>query len=318
MVMCALLTVFVGKFLFSIVDIWSLVFKTKLFTKAAFGLSVLGIIACVYGTLYGRFNLSPRYYTVYNENLPEKFDGYKILQISDLHLASLYDHKKTLSDWIDLMNAENPDVIFFTGDFISVMAGEMEPHVEVLKRLKTPNDGKFAILGNHDYGDYHWCKSEEKRIAHFNKIQSLIKSMGFELLSNEHRLITRGGDTIAIVGVENGGRAPFNQHGDLFKAVEGLTIDTRIFLCHDPYFWDIYTHELPKCFLAFAGHTHAMQIGVEIGDWEISPSRFSYKYWHGLYDKKGLQIVVNRGMGGSMIPIRLGMSPEYVVVTLKK
>ena len=154
MVMGVLLAMFVSKLLFSVVDVWTLFFKSKMLKYVAFGVAGLGLLSCVYGMLFGRFNMSPTYFTVENKELPQKFDGYKILQISDLHLASLYGDTKVVSEWVDMMNAENPDMICFTGDMVSVLSDEIMPHIDALKRLKA-KDCKLAILGNHDYGDYH-------------------------------------------------------------------------------------------------------------------------------------------------------------------
>ncbi len=317
MVLCALLSLFVSKLLFIIVDVWTLLFKTKVLKKVAFGLAAFGFLSCAYGVMLGRFNMSAQYYTVENKSLPQAFDGYKILQISDFHLASLYRDEKVVSEWVDMMNAENPDLICFTGDIVTILADEMLPHMDALKRLKA-KDGKFAILGNHDYGDYHKWETTAKRDANLARTEALVETAGFDLLLNEHRTVAKNGDTIAIVGIENWGRPPFPQDGDLEKAEAGLTIPTRILLSHDPDFWDMRLEGNNDYFLTLSGHTHAMQFGIEIGDWQVSPSSLKYPYWHGLYERDGAKIVVSRGIGCTGIPIRLGMSPEYIVITLKK
>lgn len=317
MVLCALLTLFVSKLLFIVVDVWSFVFKTKVLKKVALGLSAFGFLSCAYGVMLGRFNMSAKYYTVENKSLPQAFDGYRILQISDLHLASLYGDDKVVSEWVDMMNSENPDLICFTGDIVSILSDEIIPHMDALKRLNA-KDGKFAILGNHDYGDYHKWSSTAKRDANLVRTETLVKAVGFDLMLNEHRTVCKDGDTLAIVGIENWGRPPFPQDGDLKKAETGLTASARILLSHDPDFWDMQLVGNNDYFLTLSGHTHAMQFGVEIGGWEASPSSLKYPYWHGLYERDGSQIVVNRGVGCTGIPIRIGMSPEYAVITLKK
>ena len=245
------------------------------------------------------------------------FDGYKILHISDFHLGSLYGDEEIVSKWVDMMNAENPDVICFTGDMVSILADEMASHMDALKRLKA-KDGKFAIIGNHDYGDYHKWSSMEARDANLAKTEENIRQAGFDLLLNENRTICRNGDTISVVGIENWGRPPFPQNSDLKKAETGIASSTRILLSHDPDFWEYKLEDNTDYFLTLSGHTHAMQLGIEIGDWEISPSSLKYPYWHGLYERNGIQIVVSRGIGCTAIPFRIGMSPEYVVITLKK
>lgn len=311
------LSLFVSKMLFSIVDVWTLIFKTKVLKWIAVGLTAWGFLSCMYGMMFGRFNISAKRVNVENKSLPRNFDGYKILQISDLHLSSFHGDEKIVSEWVDMMNAENPDVICFTGDMVSILADEMASHMDALKRLKA-KDGKFAIIGNHDYGDYHKWSSMEARDANLAKTEENIRQAGFDLLLNENRTICRNGDTISVVGIENWGRPPFPQNSDLKKAETGIASSTRILLSHDPDFWEYKLEDNTDYFLTLSGHTHAMQLGIEIGDWEISPSSLKYPYWHGLYERNGIQIVVSRGIGCTAIPFRIGMSPEYVVITLKK
>ena len=311
------LSLFVSKSVFFIVDVWTLIFKTKVLKWIAVGLTAWGFLSCMYGMMFGRFNISAKRVDVENKSLPRNFDGYKILQISDLHLSSFYGDEKIVSEWVDMMNAENPDIICFTGDMVSVFADEMLPFMDALKRLKA-KEGKFAILGNHDYGDYHSWKSAEEKESHNERLKSLIRSAGFDLLLDEHRLLTKGGDTLAVVGLEDMGRLRNCQKKNLEKAELGLTAKTRILLSHKPDFWETYLDGNTDYFLTLAGHTHAMQAGIEIGDWEFSLSFLRYPYWHGLYERNGNQIFVSRGIGCNVIPIRFGMTPEYVVITLKK
>lgn len=317
LVMGVLLSLFVSKLCFSVVDVWTLFFKSRILKKIAFGLATLGFISCMYGMLFGRFNMTAKYFTVENKDLPQKFDGYKILQISDLHLASLYGNQDVVSKWVDMMNAENPDMICFTGDIESVMADEIVPHLDALKRLKA-KDGKFAILGNHDYGGYHKWKSQKEKENNQDRTESLTRAAGFDLLSDEYRIVSKDGDSLAVVGMGNWGRNSRHQYGDLTKAENGLNVNKRILLSHDPDFWDMKLKGNNDYFLTLSGHTHAMQVGLECGEWAVSLSSLRYPYWYGLYERDGSNIVVSRGIGCTVIPIRFGMSPEYVVVTLKK
>ena len=312
------LSLFVSKMLFSIVDVWTLIFKTKVLKRVAFGVAALAFLSCMYGMTIGRFNMSAKRVTVENKSLPHNFDGYKILHISDLHLSSFYGDEKIVSEWVDMMNAENPDIICFTGDMVSVFVDEMLPYMDALKRLKA-KDGKYAILGNHDYGDYHRWNSLAEKEAHGERLKSMIRSAGFDLLIDEFRLLSKGGDTLAVVGVEDRGVSPRqDKNGNLDRAETGLNVDTRLLLSHDPDLWDMHLNGDTKYFLTLSGHTHAMQAGIEIGDWEFSLSFLRYPYWHGLYERNGRQIVVSRGVGCAGMPVRVGMTPEYVVITLKK
>ncbi len=252
--------------------------------------------------------MTPKYITVENESLPKSFEGYKILQISDWHFVSLHGEERKVMEWVDMMNAENPDMICFTGDIITVLSDEMLPFMDALKRLKA-KDGKFAIFGNHDFGTYHKCVAHENKESHIAKLDSLIKETGFDVLHNEHRTVFKSGDSIAVVGMDE---------WDLSAIGMNLSVDTRILLAHDPDFWKLDIDDSSDYFLTLTGHTHAMQVGFEFGDWEVSPAAFRFPYWHGLYERKGKQLVVNRGIGCTVIPVRVGMSPEYVVITLKK
>lgn len=308
MVICAILTMFACKFLFSIVDVWSLFFKKKSIKIAAFSLSALCLLASAYGVLIGRFNMTPKYITVKNEKMPDSFDGYKVLQISDWHFVSLHGSEKEVSEWVDMMNAENPDIICFTGDIITVLSDEMLPFMDALKRLRA-KDGKFAIFGNHDFGTYHNWKYMETDEKHIAKMDSLIKETGFDVLHDEYRIISKSEDSIAVVGMDK---------WDLSKIGRGMTVDTRLLLSHDPDFWSIDIDDSSDYFLTLTGHIHAMQVGLEFGDWETSLAALKFPYWHGLYERNGKQLIVNRGIGCTVIPVRLGMSPEYIVITLKK
>lgn len=308
MIICAILTMFACKFLFSIVDVWSLFFKKKSIKIAAFSLSAFCLLASAYGVFIGRFNMTPKYITVKNEKMPESFDGYKVLQISDWHFVSLHGSEKEVSEWVDMMNAENPDIICFTGDIITVLSDEMLPFMDALKRLRA-KDGKFAIFGNHDFGTYHNWKYMETDEKHIAKMDSLIKETGFDVLHDEYRIVSKSGDSIAVVGMDE---------WDLSKIGMNLTVGTRLLLSHDPDFWNLDIDDSSDYFLTLTGHTHAMQVGVEFGGWEASFATFRFPYWHGLYERNGKQLIVNRGIGCTVIPVRLGMSPEYIVITLKK
>lgn len=316
-VMGVFLSLFVSKSVFFIVDVWTLIFKTKVLKWIAVGLTAWGFLSCMYGMMFGRFNISAKRVDVENKSLPRNFDGYKILQISDLHLSSFYGDEKIVSEWVDMMNAEKPDIICFTGDMVTVFADEMLPFMDALKRLEA-KEGKFAILGNHDYGDYHSWKSAVEKESHKDRLKSLIRSVGFDLLLDEYRLLTKDGDTLAIVGLEDMGRLRNCQKENLESADSGLTAKTRILLSHKPDFWETYLDGNTDYFLTLAGHTHAMQVGLEIGEWETSLSFLKYPYWHGLYERNGNQIFVSRGIGCTVIPIRFGMTPEYVVITLRR
>jgi hypothetical protein len=194
---------------------------------------------------------------------------------------------------------------------------ETDPFTEILKELKAPL-GKYAILGNHDYGFYYKWDSEAAKEANLERVKSQIRASGFDLLLNEHRTISLNGDSIEIIGVENWGKPPFPQRGDLSKAMEGVNPEhIKILLSHDPSHWDLQVRQKEDIDLTLAGHTHGMQFGIEIGNFRWSPSKWTYRQWAGLYSENGQYLYVNRGLGYTGFPGRVGIRPEITLLTLQ-
>jgi hypothetical protein len=177
--------------------------------------------------------------------------------------------------------------------------------------------GKYAVLGNHDYGDYFEWPSEREKQANLDRIKQGIRDAGFDLLLNENRTLSLNGDSIDLLGVENWGKPPFPQYGDLSKAMKGSGADRpKILMSHDPTHWDLEVREMGGVDLTLSGHTHGMQFGIEIGDFRWSPSGWIYKQWAGLYCDKGQYLYVNRGLGYTGFPGRVGIRPEITLLTL--
>jgi len=287
-------------------------------SKLALGIAAIPFASFLYGMYKGRYNFKVLKYTLHFEDLPEAFDGYRITQISDLHVGS-FDNKEKVEYAIDLINQQESDTILFTGDMVNNRAEEMLPWKESFSKLKA-KDGMFSILGNHDYGDYVRWDSDELKAKNLNELQGIQKDIGFDLLRNESRFIEKNGERIAIVGVENWGKG-FKQKGDLKKASETIEAnDFKILMSHDPSHWqyqviddDYHYH------LTLSGHTHGMQFGIEIPGWiKWSPVKWRYKYWAGIYEEKNQLINVNRGFGVLAFPGRVGIWPEITVIELKK
>ena len=267
----------------------------------------------------GKYNFKVLKYTLYFEDLPQAFDGYRLTQISDIHSGS-FDNIKKVEYAIDLINKQESDVILFTGDMVNDKAEEMKPYIDIFKNLNA-KDGLYSILGNHDYGDYvRWDSGEEKKQT-LENLKVIQKEIGFDLLLNENRFIEKEGERIALVGVENWGKGGFKKAGDLKKASSNISKeDFKILLTHDPSHWeeqvindDYHYH------LTLSGHTHGMQFGIEIPGWfKWSPVKWRYKYWAGIYEELGQYINVNRGFGYLAFPGRVGIWPEITVIELKK
>ncbi|MCB0397969.1 MAG: metallophosphoesterase, partial [Flavobacteriales bacterium] len=210
------------------------------------------------------------------------------------------------------------DYLFFTGDLVNNFGRETDGWFDVLRQLEAKN-GMMSILGNHDYGDYsQWDKPEHKE-ENFLEVQEANREIGFDLLMNEHRILERNGQRIAVIGVENWGKPPFHQYGDLTKAAEGLDDDIpfRILLSHDPSHWDMQVLGKISIDLTLSGHTHGAQFGVEAGSFKWSPVQYKYPRWAGLYKEGNQYLYVNRGFGFLGFPGRVGMPPEITVIELR-
>lgn len=272
------------------------------------------VIIVLYGAFWGRKQFDVKQVTFTSPNLPAAFDGYRIAQISDIHTGSWNGDREALQKAVDLINAQQTDLIVFTGDIVNTKASELEPFEDILARLKAP-DGVFSILGNHDYGPYYAWPTTEDRDRNIQDIQDKQNAMGWQLLNNSHVMLKHGTDSIALIGVENNGEPPFSQYSDLPKAMKGTEQSAfKLLLSHNPTHWrrEVLDTDID---LMLAGHTHAMQFALG----RLSPSRFMYPEWSGLYmeGKQGLYVNVGLGYIG-LIPIRFGAWPEITVITLKQ
>ena len=248
--------------------------------------------------------------------LPKSFDGLKIVQLSDLHLAGFYNNPNHIREVVTKVNQLEPDLFLFTGDLIHNFSEEIDPFVHILNELKAPL-GKFAILGNHDYGHYYNWESDAEEEANLERVKTQFRASGFDLLLNEHRTISLNGHSLEVIGVENWGKPPFPQLGDLPEAMSGTNPElVKILLSHDPSHWDLQVREKEDIALTLSGHTHGMQFGIEIGNFKWSPSKWTYRHWAGLYRENGQYLYVNRGLGYTGFPGRVGIRPEITLLTL--
>lgn len=293
--------------------------RRRFLSMLAMGLAALPFGALLYGMYRGKYNYRVLRYELAFKDLPNAFHNYRITQISDVHSGS-FDNRDKIAYGVELINQQQSDVIFFTGDLVNNKTSEMLPWTDLFSTLQAP-DGVYSILGNHDYGDYIEWNTVEDKLKNLEDLKELQRSMGFDLLLNEHRYLERNGDRIALVGVENWGRGGFKKAGDLDRAVKNIDPkDFKILLSHDPSHWeDMVIHHPLHFHLTLSGHTHGMQFGIEIPGWiKWSPVKWRYKYWAGIYEEIGQFINVNRGFGFLGYPGRVGIWPEITVITLKK
>ncbi|AOZ99466.1 metallophosphoesterase [Flavobacterium commune] len=293
--------------------------RRKFVSQIGLGLAAIPFLSLLYGVTIGKYNYKVIKQRIFFPDLPDAFDGFTITQISDVHSGS-FDNPEKINYAIDLINEQNSDMILFTGDIVNTHAKEMHPWIETFNRIKKPQYGKFSVLGNHDYGEYVAWPSESEKSQNFKEIKDLYGQIGFSLLLNEHTIIQKGEDRIAVVGVENWGHN-FKKAGDLNKASEALNDkDFKILMSHDPSHWDHEVKNHQKNFhLTFSGHTHGMQFGIEIpGYFKWSLAQYVYAQWAGLYEHLGRYVYVNRGFGFHAYPGRVGIMPEITVIELKK
>ncbi|HEY4968065.1 MAG TPA: metallophosphoesterase [Puia sp.] len=274
------------------------------------------ITSLVYG-FSNKYNYQIRRVPLSFPNLPLAFRGLKIVQISDIHSGS-FDDKKSVEKGVQMVLDLKPDLILFTGDLINDRSTEMLGYEDVFSRLKAPM-GVFSTLGNHDYGDYVKRPSEIARKENLEYLKTLQAGMGWRLLMNEHVVLDREGEQIALIGIENwSAKARFPKHGKMWEAYPGAEkYPFKILMSHDPSHWDAEVR--PKygdIDLMLAGHTHGMQFGIEIPGFKWSPVKYVYDQWAGLYESGKQKLYVNRGYGFIGYPGRVGILPEITLIEL--
>ncbi|MCK6618126.1 MAG: metallophosphoesterase [Cyclobacteriaceae bacterium] len=292
--------------------------RSEFLAKAAVITATIPFAAMTYGIISGAHDYRVRRRTIMLPNLPKAFDGIRIGQLSDIHSGSFFS-KTSVRGGIDMFLREKPDLIFFTGDLVNNETSEVAEYIDVFAKLKAPL-GVYSVTGNHDYGDYKSWVSREAKQKNFTDLMEAHRLMGFDLLMNEHRFIRQGGEAMAIIGIENWGAGRFAKYGKLNEAYRGSEeAPVKLLLSHDPSHWDAQVRpNYPDIDVAFAGHTHGFQFGVEIGDFKWSPSQYVYKQWADLYQEGNQYLYVNRGFGYIGYPGRVGIPPELTIIELKR
>lgn len=280
-------------------------------------LALLIIIAFVYGIFKGKYAYRVIKHTLYFDDLPNAFDGFKLVQISDVHAGSL-TNPKAVQKGIDMINRQQADLFVFTGDLVNNKAEEVKPYINHFSQIKAPF-GQFSVLGNHDYGDYVKWESDAVKRQNLQQLKNYHAEIGFRLLLDEHVKLEKEGQAITLAGIENWGLG-FGERGDLEKALLGTTKDEfKILLSHDPSHWEAQVKNHPSNIqLSLAGHTHGMQFGIEAFGIKWSPVQFRYKHWAGVKMENGRYLNVNRGFGFIGFSGRVGIWPEITVIELRK
>jgi|YNPMSStandDraft_1061717.scaffolds.fasta_scaffold00255_15 hypothetical protein len=279
-------------------------------------ISLVFFLVLLYGIFWGSRIISVTKKSVVVSKLPEKFDGIKILQISDLHLGSIWNKSSFLVKLINKINDLNPDIVVLTGDIVNQYYQELNGTDSILNKIIAPL-GKFAVLGNHDFGDYLIWKCPKEKERNIANIVNALNKSGFKVLRNEHFYVIRENDSIAIIGVDNWGKRALKRYGDIEKASNKVK-HFSIVLSHDPTYWEEKIVKTIPNSITFSGHTHAFQFGFCFKDCCWSPVSWVYRQWWGLYSINESFLYVNRGIGMVGFLGRVGMSPEITLVELKR
>ncbi|MDE5842150.1 MAG: metallophosphoesterase [Muribaculaceae bacterium] len=293
-------------------------------------LAIVSFCALWWGALVTRNNIDIEKVEIISDRIPAAFDGYTIVQISDLHTGTRGNDTRFIAKLCDSVNALQPDLILFTGDIVNRQTHELRPFLQTLSTLKA-KDGVYSVLGNHDYGDYMDWETPQDKKDNLQLLKNWQRQIGWRLLNNERAELTAGNDTIQLIGVENWGEPPFHQYGHLIDAYP-LDSDSvynlndhryKILMTHNPEHWLREVTKISNIDLTLSGHTHAMQTEFKIGNKKWSPSAWRYSTWSGLYtqdakDGTPMNLYVNIGAGEVGMPFRIGATPEITLLTLKR
>lgn len=317
---------------FALVGLIPKLFHHKRITLGLYAGLPLGIVcfaAMWWGSAVTRRQIEVTRVEIVSDHVPAQFNGFTIAQISDLHVGTWGNDTTFVSALVDSINTLHPDMVVFTGDLVNRKTSEALPFESVLKRISAPY-GVYSILGNHDYGDYISWSSEVEKQANLKAMHQLQSRASMLLLDNSHTFIRKGNDSIALIGVGNWGEPPFHIYGDLRLAYPEDARHSlkdsvfKVLLSHNPVHWDEEVVKISNIDLMLAGHTHAMQFAMKLGDWAWSPAAWKYKHWGGLFEGKSVAgtpafLYVNIGDGEVGMPARIGASqPEITLITLKR
>ena len=291
--------------------------RRKFVRNISLALAAIPLSGTIYAITRGKYNYQVVRQTLFFDDLPEAFDGFKIVQFSDFHAGS-FDDFDAAKGGLSLINEQHPDLVLFTGDLVNNRAAEVKPFQESFLNINAKY-GKFAVLGNHDYGTYMPFNEEGESEENMKRLEGFYKDTNFRLLRNESLLIEKENAKIRLAGVENWGNSPFPQLGDLDQTFKDAKDEFNVLMSHDPDHWDEKILDFKKTIhLTLSGHTHGAQFGVDIPSWKWSPVKYRYKRWLGVYKHQNQHLYVSKGFGFLGFPGRIGMSPEIVVFELKK
>ena len=280
------------------------------FRKSLWAMLIAPILFC-YGFLIERNQCQIKNIEIESKEIPQSFNGYKIVQISDLHLHSFKGREKTLKKFVNEINNQNADLVVFTGDLVSYGPWELDGLDTILSKIKS-NDGIYSVLGNHDYSAYSNFPDSIKQ-KYVDELKDRQFQMGWNLLLDKNVSIIRENDTISLIGVENiSTHRAFLSFGNLQNAIKNSSGSYKILLSHDPTHWELEVKDTPEINLMLSGHTHAMQFSI----FGWSPSSFIFKEVAGLFKHNDQYLYVNIGLGETVMKTRIGAKPEITLIQL--
>jgi predicted MPP superfamily phosphohydrolase len=293
--------------------------RSAFLVKTGLVVAAVPLSSLTWGIISGAYDYQIKRVDLILPNLPKAFDGIRMGQISDIHSGSFYN-KTAVKGGVEMLLAEKTDFIFFTGDLVNNLTMEVREYQDIFAKVKAPL-GVYSTLGNHDYGDYHFGR--ESSPAKVKNLKDMIKTheiMGYDLLMNENRRLKVDGEEIGILGIENWGMGRFPKYGKMELATKNTgDLPVQLLLSHDPSHWrGEVLEKYPAIDAMFSGHTHGMQFGVRLKEFQWSPVQYLYKEWAGLYTEKQQQLYVNVGYGFLGYPGRVGILPEITIFTLKR
>ena len=293
--------------------------RSEFLVKAGLVAAAVPLTSLSWGIISGAYDYQVRRVNLILPNLPKAFDGITMGQISDIHSGSFYN-KTAVKGGVEMLLGEKPDFIFFTGDLVNNLTNEVRDYQDIFAKVKAPL-GVYSSLGNHDYGDYYFGKeSSPAKVKNLKDMVDVHKIMGYDLLMNENRRLKVDGEEIGILGIENWGMGRFPKYGKMELAVKNTDdLPVKLLLSHDPSHWrGEVLQKYPQIDAMFSGHTHGMQFGVRLKEFQWSPVQYIYKEWAGLYQEQKQQLYVNVGYGFLGYPGRVGILPEITIFTLKR
>ena len=293
--------------------------RSEFLVKAGLVAAAVPLTSLSWGIISGAYDYQVRRVNLILPNLPKAFDGITMGQISDIHSGSFYN-KTAVKGGVEMLLGEKPDLIFFTGDLVNNLTNEVRDYQDIFSKVKAPL-GVYSSLGNHDYGDYYFGKeSSPAKVKNLKDMVDVHKVMGYDLLMNENRRLMVDGEEIGILGIENWGMGRFPKYGKMELAVQNTDdLPVKLLLSHDPSHWrGEVLKKYPQIDAMFSGHTHGMQFGVRLKEYQWSPVQYIYKEWAGLYQEQKQQLYVNVGYGFLGYPGRVGVLPEITLFTLKR